>query len=359
MDQQATIEGIDAVLLPFLAARDEFLSERLLTQLICEHAEPVIRKIIKSKLRVSLSPAQGAQQNQDALEIESELRFIIFSELRELKNGPAQKSIASFPNYVAIKTYSACADYFREKNPRRWRLKNTLRHHLKHHAQFALWRGDDRRMLAGLSVWRSSLAAHDHAPSQSLNLTAEKLSAALRPGEDVRRLPPERLLAAIFELAGGPIEFDRVVAIAAEAWGIKDQPVESFEGQDGESSIELVDTSPQVDVLFEHRLYLSGLWTEVCQLPRLQRAALLLNLRDGQGGGVIAFIPHLGLASVAEIALMIGMTVEQLSALWNELPLDDARIAARLGLSRQQVINLRKTARARLARRMKALEKKD
>jgi hypothetical protein len=358
MNQQVTIEGIDAVLLPFLAARDESLSEKLLAQLICEHAGPVIRKIIKTKLRVSLSPAQGAQQNQDALEIESELRFIIFSELRELKDGPGRKSIASFANYVAIKTYSACADYFREKNPQRRRLKNTLRHHLKHHAQFDLWRGDDQRMLAGLSAWRSSLAARDHAPSQSLNITAEKLSAALRPGEDVRRLLPERLLAAIFELAGGPIEFDRVIAIAAEAWGIKDQPVESFDDPEGESRREPVDTSPQVDVLFEHRLYLSRLWKEVGQLPRLQRAALLLNLRDGQGGGVIAFIPHLGLASVAEMALMLGMTVEQLSALWNELPMDDARIAALLGISRQQVINLRKTARERLARRMKALEKK-
>jgi hypothetical protein len=151
------------------------------------------------------------------------------------------------------------------------------------------------------------------------------LSAALACGEDVRRLPPERLLAAIFELAGGPIAFDRVIALAAEAWGIKDQPAESFETPEGESRRELVDTSQRVDVLFEHRLYLSSLWVEVVKLPMLQRAALLLNLRDGQGGGVIAFIPHLGLASLAEMAEMLGMAVEQLSALWNELPLDDAR----------------------------------
>jgi len=34
------------------------------------------------------------------------------------------------------------------------------------------------------------------------------------------------------------------------------------------------------------------------------------------------------------------------------LPLSDLDIAARLGLSRQQIINLRKSARQRLARRM-------
>jgi hypothetical protein len=35
------------------------------------------------------------------------------------------------------------------------------------------------------------------------------------------------------------------------------------------------------------------------------------------------------------------------------LPLDDATIAGLLGLTRQQVINLRKSARERLARRLK------
>ena len=35
-----------------------------------------------------------------------------------------------------------------------------------------------------------------------------------------------------------------------------------------------------------------------------------------------------------------------------QMPLDDLTIAARLGVTRQQVINLRKSARARLTRRM-------
>ena len=47
------------------------------------------------------------------------------------------------------------------------------------------------------------------------------------------------------------------------------------------------------------------------------------------------------------------MTLEEFGEIWNELPLDDKRIAALLGLTRQQVINLRKSARERLTRRMK------
>jgi hypothetical protein len=81
--------------------------------------------------------------------------LIVFSELRALKAQPATRSIVSFPSFVAIKTYSACADYFREKNPQRWRLKNLLRHHLKQNPQFALWMGMNRRLIAGLHRWRA------------------------------------------------------------------------------------------------------------------------------------------------------------------------------------------------------------
>lgn len=360
MNQQVTIENIDSLLIPYLGAKDELLSEKLLAQLIYEHAEPVINKIIRNKLRVSLNAAQGAVENQDGLEIVSELRLVILSELRALKNSPDQRPITNFLSFVAIKTYSACADYFREKNPQRWRLKNLLRHQLKQNPQFALWRSEENnRWYAGLSDWRALASADDSPGTQprALNVTADKLAARL-PGKDIKRLPPDELLPAIFEIAGHAIEFDRLITVAAEAWGIKDQAVESFENEGGEITSELVDANPRIDLIVEQRSHLTKLWAEVSQLPVLQRAALLLNLRDAEGGGVIAFIPHLGIASKKEMAVMLGMTEERFAALWNDLPLDDARIAELLGLTRQQVINLRKTARERLARRMKGLEKR-
>lgn len=271
MDQQLTIEGIDALLIPFLSVEDEAVSEKLLARLIHEHAEPVINKIIRNKLRVTMRAAEGSRQNQDALEIASELRLIIFSELRAIKAQPGARSIASFPSFVAIKTYSACADYFREKNPQRWRLKNLLRHHLKQNPQFALWMGTNHRLIAGLNSWRPLAATtlmQAEPRHQSFEVTAERIAASL-PGRDVLRLSPDRLLLAIFEISGHAIEFDRVVAIAAEAWGIRDQPTESFENEDGEAINELVDANPGVELILEQRSYLSRLWTEVCQLPAL------------------------------------------------------------------------------------------
>src|SRR6185436_6217489 len=153
MINQLTLDGSDGLLLPFLQAHDSAVAEKLLSDLIQNHADPIITKILKSKLRVSLNGSQGNQQNQDALEIAAELRVILIADLQAAQQRPFEKSIKSFPDYVAIKTYSACADYFREKNPRRWRLKNLLRYQLKQNSRFALWRADNNTWYAGLSEW--------------------------------------------------------------------------------------------------------------------------------------------------------------------------------------------------------------
>ena len=113
---------------------------------------------------------------------------------------------------------------------------------------------------------------------------------------------------------------------------------------------------PRVDIAsqLECRIYLEELWKEITQLPPPQRVALLLNLRDAQGRDALQLFPLTGIAGIREIAGTIGMPAEKLALLWNDLPLDDKRIAELLEISRQQVINLRKSGRERLARRMAA-----
>jgi hypothetical protein len=358
MDQLTTTQDVDALLLPFLWARDETESETLLTKLIYEQVEPVITKILKHKLRVPLSPAEGQERNQDALELAGDLRTSILSELRRLKDGSGGKPINNLQHYVAIKAYSACADYFREKNPQRLRLKSSLRHHLRQNADFALWESEGHRWLCGLSLWREAAQQQqmpEHLTEQMQQLSENPRAALVSalPNADMQLVPPAELLAAIFGFVGHPLELNRLVSIAAQIWGVRDQPVESFDDGDNHLLESLVDASVSVDVALEQRLHLEKLWAEVCELPRLQRAALLLNLRDAGGGSVIAFIPFLKIASREQLAEALSMSDEQFADLWNNLPLDDASIAQLLGVTRQQVINLRKTARERLARRMK------
>jgi hypothetical protein len=84
-----------------------------------------------------------------------------------------------------------------------------------------------------------------------------------------------------------------------------------------------------------------------------QRSALLLNLRDGDGRNALLLLILVNAAPFDEIAAALEMTTEALTAIWNDLPIDDLTIAEMLGATRQQVMNLRKSARERLTRRLK------
>lgn len=172
-------DSSDSMLARFLTAKSESISDELLRAIIDEHADPIIKKILRSKLRVSLN-GRGTQQNQDALELAGDLRASIIATLRALRQNPNQTAIANFSDYVAIKTYSACADYFREKHPQRWRLKSLLRRRLTQNPRFALWQAEDKRWYASFSrheVTRSAAEEPDASESVT-HPTDGKLSAA-------------------------------------------------------------------------------------------------------------------------------------------------------------------------------------
>jgi hypothetical protein len=100
-------------------------------------------------------------------------------------------------------------------------------------------------------------------------------------------------------------------------------------------------------------MFLRRLWEELQQLPLNQRAAFLPQLKDAEGRGRIALFPATGIATLRQLAEALEMRAERFAELWDELPLEDARIAELLGLTRKQLINARKWGRQRLARRLK------
>ncbi len=70
---------------------------------------------------------------------------------------------------------------------------------------------------------------------------------------------------------------------------------------------------------------------------------------------MIELWPQTGIAPLAELARVLDLTEGELRELWPTLPRDDQWIAERLGVTRRQVINLRKCARERLARRLRVI----
>ncbi len=361
MYAQGAVQHSDALLSPFLLATSAAESESLLTRLLAEQAGPVIKGIIRSKLHAS-DAVDDRHRWQDAEDVYGEVVTQLLARLRTCKSSPGSEAIGNFRNYVAVTTYNACHDYLRHKYPQRWRLKNRVRYFLSHQQELSLWESGDGDWLCGFAAWR--LRGKDSPTGagrlRELQDAPQTLALAGREYKDIRYASLADLLRAIFRQVGTPVELDALVNTVADLQGIKDLPL-ATKTDEGEASAGPAEpTSDQrsnVAAHVERCSYLQRLWSEIVRLPPGQRAALLLNLRDVQEG-VIVLLPLTGVATIRQIAEAVAIPAEEFARLWNDLPLDDATVAVRLGVTRQQVINLRKSARARLARRMRALERK-
>ena len=346
MDRKARAQQNDDLLMPFLRATGEAESQRLLGLLISTHAEPVIKKVIISKLRLSFSQASSTNQGSDAEDVYNNVVVKLIAWLRNLKNSPDDKAIGNFRGYVAVMTDNDCNIYLRQKYPRRWRLKNRLRYLLTHQQGFALWEEGDK-WLCGFMSWR--VQERSYARPEAIHQLRDKC-------RDLEQTDLADMVAAVFVRVNTPVELDDLVSLITDLSGIKDQPVQETLGVEGGSDRlqYLADPREGISIELDRRIYLQSLWAEICELPLRQRAALLLNLRDAEGCDVASLFPLTGVATIRQLAESLSMPDEQFAAMWNELPLDDATIALHLGVTRQQVINLRKSARERLLRRTKA-----
>lgn len=300
------LQANDRVLHPLLEAADERAAERAIEELIVR-AQGVAGQVVGYYRRRSML------SGDDADEILSAVRHRLFMKLRRLGDSPSE-AMASFDGYVAGVTYNAVNDLFRQRYPERTRLKKRLRE---------IARSDARFTTEG---------------------TAAGLRCGLAPGRavDADRSALAEAMSELLEGAGTPMLLEDIVTALVDV-----EPRFEPESED------LSDSAPTPLVRLEQRSDVRQLWREIQLLRPHQQAALLLNLRGDDGRNMAGLFVLIGVASIDEIAEAVGMPIDELASLWNDLPLDDLRIAARLGLTRQQVINLRKSARDRLARRMR------
>jgi RNA polymerase sigma factor (sigma-70 family) len=352
MSEQRAVQA-DEFYQSFLQATDEAESQSLMARLISDCADPVIKEIIGYKMRASFDGALDAQETED---VYNNVVLSLLTRLRAFKLQGDNHAINNFRSYVATITYHACSNHLREKYPQRHILKNRLRYFLTHEAGFALWESQDRQWLCGFTTWQASdQSAVGAYHLQALRAHPEVILSSSLLVEDLHRTKLKELLTTIFEHLKNPVEIDELVKLVAEVCGIKDRTTSVHGNEETSDNLSelLPDTRTDIELEFEQRSYLKKLWSQVCELPEKQRAALLLNLKDAQGGCGLALFPLTGTANFGHLAQALLMSIEELAELWSELPLDDLRIAAMLGLTRQQVINLRKSARERLARRLK------
>jgi len=298
-------------------------------RLIVEIAQPLITAIAGRAARggTAISP-------QDAEDITGTIHLRLIAKLRALSSS-ADEAVRDLERYVATVTTNVINDHLRKSFPQRARLKNRLRYTLTHDSRLGLWQTGDT-LACGLGTWREVADVAAEVPLDPARASGTMLDVA----------HPADALVDVFERARRAVAFDGLVTFTATIWNVFDAPAR-------ETELRLAEAPQRATVdHLETREYLRALWTEVRELRPMQRKALLLNLRSSDAVDVTALLVLTGVASFDELAAVLEMMPEELAAVWNELPLDDLRIAAMLGVTRQQVINLRKSARERLTRRM-------
>ena len=333
---------IDALLEPLLLEDNQGRVDELLLQLINTHAEPVIKGVIRFKLRLS---SFHATQRAEADDIYQEVILQLLAQLQKFRKLPGGHPITDLRGMAAIIAHRTCARWLRRQFPERHALKNRLHYLVSRQRGFALWQNADGELVAGFATWQT-------LPTQratDINISSTQIT----PPKTAKAHDLADTVAAIFNHARGPIAFDELVTAVASLAGVSDQPLKSL--AEDEDAVALVADTAERDPAWriENRMFLQRLWEELRQLPRNQRAALLLNLKDASGFGSITLFPATGIATLRELANAVEMTTERFAELWNELPIEDAKIAELLGITRQQVINARKSGRERLARRLK------
>jgi hypothetical protein len=304
----------DALLRQFLDCSDAREAERLLERLVQEQAAPIVEKIVSSRIRGAIGE-----------DVRSDVLADLISRLRELKEAGDRETIRDFRAYSAVSAYHGCDKYYRRAFPQRFRLENQLRYLLGKHVRLAIWVAPDGEWICGNKAWRR----------QQPRVIADRGDASWVSSREA-----SRLVERILDECSAPLPFTDLVERVAKHWRISDK--RELRG------VDLAHHAPSVETKLAQRGWLKRVWSEIAGLPRAQRISLLLNLRDERGEAALTLLPATGVASVAQIASAVEMSVEELNRVWNGLPLDDLRIAARLGLNRQRVIDLRRSARQRL-----------
>jgi hypothetical protein len=291
---------------------------------LMEEVSSIVDKIVAAQIRRNALP----EQERDDLRSEILLKVIV--RLNELANDSGEPAIHSVGDYVAVVAFNSLADYIRRLHPARAKLKARVRYATARDSGLSLWM-TPRGPVLGLTSWAGTQASG----------VPEGAAAELRAGD------VSACLHYLFEATGHPLLLDDVVGLMARVEGIPDS-----ESPAGLLDRTLFTPGRSVDDALEERQYLERVWTEVQLLPLRQRVALLLHARDASGESVVRLLAATIGVGFDELVQALGLTADALAGLWDALPLDDTSIASRLGVERQQVINLRRAARERLVRRV-------
>jgi DNA-directed RNA polymerase specialized sigma24 family protein len=358
---------------------------RLELETLFAAAAPVVERVVRQRFRVSLSRTDDRAENERARDCVQEALLQLAQKFRRVTEG-VDAPIADVADYAARVAHNTINEQLRSSMPDRARLKNRLRHVLRLDPSFDTWDDHDDALLAGYSGWRLRLPRAAIPAAVPTSLRTDALLAT--PWQRMKREHWTALLSRIFDLTGGPVGLDELIACLCELLGISTRPIESLDDGDpqaGEHDHRLVDETLTPEEVALQVEALRRLWSCIRGLRREWLFAFLMNppgLGDGRRRdsdasphrgtlrGEIDVLPARGVASIAEIGELLALSADERRALvselggggaatgaepapfheiWRHLPLKDRVIGSLLGKTGVQVIGLRVQAVRQLA----------
>ncbi len=334
--ERLTPEALDPVLEPFLNAPHGSAAEDDALRVLIDEVTPVIEGVIRGRVFAAV-----ATDERDDLFSETIVQLI--RKLQEIKSEP-RNPITNLSGYAAVTAFNVVHAHFRRAHPERQRLRNRIRHVVRTLPRFAFWQSQSGHFVCGLAGWSATVSGESSEPDlDRIPPLPPPLSTAWN--DAVGRPQITRALDHVFDHVREPVEIERLVEKLAELFQLPMTPAQVTRG-------DKADETASAESSLVYRSALIEVWREVGLLPPRQRIALLLGLRDENGSAIMSLLILLRIARFDELAAAVELSAEELAAMWDRFPLPDVAIAERLGLSRQQVINLRKSARERLGRRL-------
>lgn len=260
----------------------------------------------------------------------------------------ADRPIANIVAYARTAADHACSNALRRRFPARARLAAQVRYWLDHQGGFACWQDSEGALVAGSAALSGQARKLGPAGDEAARWLRQLFAT-----EPADHLPLGAVISAILGGIQTPISFHELVDLVARARGVRDAVAAQTDEVTGLDPVDLIaDDRADATETMAQREALADLWEEVKLLPVRQAQAMLLNLRDHRQKGVIDLILAVGLTTKSGLADVMQVELEWLDEIWDDLPWDDAKIAAFLGVERIDVSNLRSVAHRRIQRRL-------
>ena len=329
-------EKIDERLVAYFESADEGTSQRHLEYLLDGVAKPIIQRIVQHSERLSVSSGHESS----AQDVVAETLVRLLARLRVLKANPHHQAISNFDGLVATITYRSITDHLRARNRQRTNLEKKIRRLFAANNDLSIWRDRQQELICG---YLSARTRETQFSAKGYPSSAELAKAMAEARFDSLNKNTAELILLVLNRIQGPIKFKDLVEVISDlAFG---QRVYTDE-VDYLPSIMPVGESVEAD---ENRRLLERLFAEIQKLGIEQRKSLLLNMTDSYGYS-IEWFAFTGIATEAQLADLLQVSVDEFRQLLNDLPMTDKEIAKQLGITPMKVANIRKAVRDRLVR---------